>query len=68
MKSVIGLTVTLAIVIYAIRYFSGWPDTLQLTYGNPELRQAMISELVRMTICVRPLHSQAASNACWRSL
>jgi glycosidase len=27
-------------------YFDGWPDTLQLNYGNPELQQAMISELL----------------------
>ncbi|AXF18132.1 alpha-amylase [Paraburkholderia caledonica] len=26
-------------------YFDGWPDTLQLDYGNPELHQAMIGEL-----------------------
>jgi glycosidase len=26
-------------------YFDGWPDTLQLNYGNPELQQVMISEL-----------------------
>jgi hypothetical protein len=26
-------------------YFDGWPDTLQLNYGNPDLRQAMIGEL-----------------------
>ncbi|KAF0813495.1 Alpha-1,4-glucan:maltose-1-phosphate maltosyltransferase [Andreprevotia sp. IGB-42] len=26
-------------------YFDGWPDTLQLNYGNPALQQAMISEL-----------------------
>jgi glycosidase len=26
-------------------YFAGWPDTLQLNYGNPELQQAMIGEL-----------------------
>jgi hypothetical protein len=29
-------------------YFSGWPDTLQLNYGNPELQQAMIGELERI--------------------
>jgi glycosidase len=29
-------------------YFDGWPDTLQLDYGNPELRQAMIGELERI--------------------
>src|SRR6185369_5886599 len=29
-------------------YFDGWPDTLQLNYGNPNLQQAMIGELERM--------------------
>jgi glycosidase len=29
-------------------YFSGWPDTLQLNYSNPELQEAMISELMRI--------------------
>jgi glycosidase len=27
-------------------YFDGWPDTLQLNYGNADLQQAMISELL----------------------
>ena len=26
-------------------YFPGWPDTLQLNYGNPALQEAMIGEL-----------------------
>ncbi len=26
-------------------HFAGWPDTLQLDYGNPELQQAMAGEL-----------------------
>jgi glycosidase len=26
-------------------FFDGWPDTLQLNYGNPALQQAMIDEL-----------------------
>jgi hypothetical protein len=26
-------------------YFDGWPDTLQLNYGNPDLQQAMIGVL-----------------------
>jgi hypothetical protein len=30
-------------------YFDGWPDTLQLNYGNPELQEAMIGELLRIT-------------------
>ena len=29
-------------------YFEGWPDTLQLNYGNLELQQAMIGELERI--------------------
>jgi hypothetical protein len=29
-------------------YFEGWPDTLQLDYGNPDLQQAMIGELERI--------------------
>lgn len=29
-------------------FFAGWPDTLQLNYGNPELQQAMIGELERI--------------------
>ena len=29
-------------------YFDGWPDTLQLNYGQPQLQQAMIGELVRI--------------------
>ncbi len=29
-------------------YFEGWPDTLQLNYGNPQLQQAMIDELERI--------------------
>jgi glycosidase len=29
-------------------YFSGWPDTLQLDYGNPATQQAMCEELLRI--------------------
>ena len=29
-------------------YFPGWPDTLQLNYGNPATQQAMIDELVKV--------------------
>jgi hypothetical protein len=29
-------------------YFDGWPDTLQLDYGNPALQQAMIGELQKI--------------------
>ncbi len=28
-------------------YFAGWPDTLQLNYGNPATQEAMIGELLR---------------------
>src|SRR6478735_4614939 len=30
-------------------YFSGWPDTLQLNYANPDLQDAMIGELERIS-------------------
>ncbi len=29
-------------------YFPGWPDALQLNYGNPATQEAMIAELVRI--------------------
>ena len=29
-------------------YFPGWPDTLQLNYGNPATQDAMIGELVKI--------------------
>ncbi len=29
-------------------YFDGWPDTLQLNYGNPALQEAMMGELGRI--------------------
>jgi hypothetical protein len=29
-------------------YFAGWPDTLQLDYGNPATQEAMIAELVKI--------------------
>jgi hypothetical protein len=29
-------------------YFVGWPDTLQLDYGNPATQEAMIGELVKI--------------------
>lgn len=29
-------------------YFDGWPDTIQLNYGNPALQEAMIGELLRI--------------------
>ena len=30
-------------------YFAGWPDTLQLNYGNPATQEAMIGELMRIS-------------------
>jgi hypothetical protein len=29
-------------------FFPGWPDTLQLNYGNPDLQEAMTGELIRI--------------------
>lgn len=29
-------------------FFSGWPDTLQLNYGNPAAQEAMIGELLKI--------------------
>jgi len=29
-------------------YFAGWPDTLQLNYGNPATQDAMIAELAKI--------------------
>lgn len=29
-------------------YFAGWPDTLQLNYGNPDLQEALLGELQRI--------------------
>lgn len=29
-------------------YFAGWPDTLQLNYGNPSLQAAMLGELLNI--------------------
>lgn len=29
-------------------YFPGWPDTIQLNYGNPILQEAMTGELIRI--------------------
>ncbi len=30
-------------------YFDGWPDTLQLNYGNPNLQNALIEELLKIS-------------------
>jgi glycosidase len=30
-------------------YFPGWPDTVQLNYGNPALQNAMVQELTRLS-------------------
>lgn len=29
-------------------YFDGWPDTLQLNYGNPEFCKAMVAEIAKI--------------------
>ena len=29
-------------------YFPGWPDTIQLNYGNPATQEAMIGELIKI--------------------
>ena len=29
-------------------YFPGWPDTLQLNYGNPDTQEAMLAELLKI--------------------
>ena len=31
-------------------YFDGWPDTLQLNYGNPDMQAALIEELRRISL------------------
>ncbi len=31
-------------------YFAGWPDTLQLNYGNPALQEALLGELQRIAV------------------
>jgi hypothetical protein len=31
-------------------FFPGWPDTLQLNYGNPALQEAMTHELVKISL------------------
>ena len=41
-------------------YFAGWPDTLQLNYGNPALQEAMLGELRGSR------GSATASAATWR--
>ena len=30
-------------------YFPGWPDTLQLNYGNPDTQAAMLGELIKIS-------------------
>jgi hypothetical protein len=32
-------------------YFDGWPDTLQLNYGNPAFQAAQIDELLKISQC-----------------
>ena len=46
-------------------YFDGWPDTLQLNYGNPALQEAMLGELDadRRPVRRRPLRHGDAGPA-----
>ncbi len=44
-----GSTETGAVLAYGRDpYFDGWPDTLQLNYGDPALQAAMLAELSRV--------------------
>ena len=41
-------------------YFDGWPDTLQLNYGNPALQAAQIEELLKISRCCDGLRCDMA--------
>ncbi|HEY8037035.1 MAG TPA: alpha-amylase family glycosyl hydrolase [Methylobacter sp.] len=41
-------------------YFDGWPDTLQLNYGNPDLQAALIAELLKISQCCDGLRCDMA--------
>jgi glycosidase len=41
-------------------YFDGWPDTLQLNYGNPALQAALIAELLKISQCCDGLRCDMA--------
>lgn len=41
-------------------YFDGWPDTLQLNYGNPALQAAQIEELIKISKCCDGLRCDMA--------
>lgn len=41
-------------------YFDGWPDTLQLNYGNPDLQAAQINELLNISQCCDGLRCDMA--------
>jgi hypothetical protein len=50
--------------------FPGWPDTLQLNYGNPELQRARIDELISdcRQVRRRPLrYGDAVAVRCFRA-
>jgi glycosidase len=41
-------------------YFDGWPDTIQLNYGNLDLQAALIDELVKISQCCDGLRCDMA--------
>jgi hypothetical protein len=41
-------------------YFDGWPDTLQLNYGNPDFQAAQIDELLKIARCCDGLRCDMA--------
>jgi hypothetical protein len=41
-------------------YFDGWPDTLQLNYGNPAFQAAQIDELLKISRCCDGLRCDMA--------
>lgn len=41
-------------------YFDGWPDTLQLNYGNPALQTALVDELLIISRCCDGLRCDMA--------
>ncbi|WP_404360974.1 alpha-amylase family glycosyl hydrolase [Methylotuvimicrobium sp. KM1] len=41
-------------------YFDGWPDTLQLNYGNPDLQVAQTEELLKISRCCDGLRCDMA--------
>ena len=48
-------------------YFSGWPDTLQLDYGNPALQEAMTAELAAVASAATVSAATWPCSSCPRS-